>query len=63
MDFLRDLINKKELFAFLTSKLREFYWPHGKEVFVTSRETVSSVGKGNHGEADTRIVVHILHAQ
>ena len=68
MDFLRDLINKKELFAFLTSKVREFRWPHGKEVFVTSEETVPSVGfiigmgNCNPEEADTRIVVHILHA-
>ena len=65
MDFLRDPINKKELFAFLTSKVKEFHWPHGKEIFVTSGETVSSsigMGNCNHEEADTRIVVHILHA-
>ena len=29
MDFLRDPINKKEMFAFLTSKVKEFHWPHG----------------------------------
>ena len=28
MDFLGDSVNKKELFAFLTSKVAQFSWPH-----------------------------------
>ena len=69
MDFLRDSKNKKELFAFITSKVAEFTFQPGKAVYITSGESVVSVGSGNpgmlecnHEEADTRIVVHIVHA-
>ena len=69
MDFLRDSENKKELFAFITSKVAEFTFQPGKAVYITSGEYVVSVGSGNpgmlecnHEEADTRIVVHIVHA-
>ena len=68
MDFLRDSMNKKELFAFLSSKVVEFNWPPDKAVYVTSGKAVSSIGSTipmqncNHEEADTRIVVHIVHA-
>ena len=68
MDFLRDSVNKKELFAFLTSKVAQFRWPPAKAVYVTSGQAVVCIGDSipmqncNHEEADTRIVVHVLHA-
>ncbi|KAK3889183.1 hypothetical protein Pcinc_006755 [Petrolisthes cinctipes] len=68
MDFLRDPTNKEELFSFLTVKIRESNWPPAKTIYVTSGETVETIGAGtrmqncNHEEADTRIVVHAMHA-
>ena len=66
MDFLRDPENKKELFAFITSKVTKFKFQPGKAVYITSGESVLSVGLGmpecNHEEADTRIVVHCITA-
>lgn len=35
MQFLRDPANKSELFAFLTSKVAEFKWPHDRCVNIT----------------------------
>ena len=68
-DFLRDATNKKELFTFLTSKVAKSTFPPNKAVYVTSGESVVSVGQTNsmmpdcnHEEADTRVVVHVLHA-
>ena len=67
-DFLRDSVNKKELFAFLTSKVAQFSWPPAKAVYVTSGQAVVCIGDSipmqncNHEAADTRIVVHVLHA-
>jgi len=68
MDFLRDSMNKKELLAFLSSKVVEFNWPPEKAIYVTSEKDVASIGSTipmqncNHEEADTRTVVHIVHA-
>ena len=68
MNFLRDSMNKKELFACLSSKVAEFNSPPEKAVHVTSEKAVASIGSGilmpncNHEEADTWIVVHITHA-
>ena len=68
MDFLRDPLNKKELFAFLTSKVEELKLPPAKAAYVTSGQAVVSIGAStpmkncNHEEADTRVVVHIVHA-
>ena len=66
MDFLRDPNNKMELFAFLTLKVTQFVFPLNKAVHITSGDSVESTGPNmldcNHEEADTRIVVHILHA-
>ena len=65
MDFLRDPLNKKELFAFLTSKVEELKLPPAKAAYVTSGQAVVSIGAStpmkncNHEEADTRVVVHI----
>lgn len=68
MDFLRDPVNKEELFTFLTLKTEEFSWPPDKAFCVTSGRAVSSFGSSsimdccNHEEADTRMVVHVQHA-
>ena len=69
LGFLRDPEDKKELFSFLTGKVAQFRHPEGTSLHITSGESVLSLrsslqmGKCNHEEADTRIVVHILHAQ
>ena len=63
MDFLRDSMNKKEL-----SKVGQFSSLPANAVFVTSGQAVVSIGENipvqncNHEKADTRIVVHVLHA-
>ena len=68
MDFLRDSVNKKELFAFLTSKVARLSWPPAKAVYVTSGQVVVCIGDSipmqncYHEEADTRSMVHVLHA-
>lgn len=68
IDFLHDPSNKKKLFAFLTLKIYELTFPLTKAVYATLGETVMSVGNNtptmpsyNHEEADTRLVVQILH--
>lgn len=67
-DFLCDSVNKKELFQLLTSKVDSFDWEEGKEVYVTSGKSVLAHGVGtdmtdcNHEEADTRMIIHLLHA-
>ena len=68
-DFLCDPRNKKELFSFLTSKVAKSTFPPSKVVYVTSDESVVSVGQTNsvmpdcnHEETDTRIVVYVSHA-
>jgi len=43
-DFLRGPINKKELFSFLTSKVVKYTFPPNKAGYVTSGESVVSVG-------------------
>jgi hypothetical protein len=54
--------------AALTSKVEDFACPPGKSIFITSGESVIAIGSNssmqncNHEEADTRVVVHILHA-
>ena len=69
MDFLRDPENKKELLAFIASRVAELTIQLGKAVYITSGRDVMTVGSGypnmleySHEEADTRIVVHIVHA-
>ena len=68
MDFLRNPLNKTELFTFLSRKVERFNFTPGKVVFVTSGQSVLSVGVNNsmdvcnHEKADTRIVVHLVHA-
>ncbi|CAB3996630.1 Hypothetical predicted protein [Paramuricea clavata] len=61
IQFLCDSANKQELFAFLTSKVAAYTWPETKTVYRTS-DSNRSMPECNHEEADTRIVVHVLHA-
>jgi len=57
---------RKELFAIITFKVAKFKFQSGKAVYITAGESVLSAGPDmpecNHEEADTRIVVHVLHA-
>ncbi|CAB4016123.1 Hypothetical predicted protein, partial [Paramuricea clavata] len=59
---------RKELFGFLTTKVEQFNCPASTAMYVTSGQSVLSISSGspmhscNHKEADTRVVVHILHA-
>jgi hypothetical protein len=68
IDFLRDPENKKELFGILASKVAKFVFEPGRAVYMTSAESVKHIGTDsslsdcNHAEAETRSVVHILHA-
>lgn len=68
MDFLRDSRNKEELFQLLTCKVADFACPPEKVLYITARQDVlsknsnSSIPSCNHEEADTRIVVHLMHA-
>ena len=67
-DFLRDPINKKELFEFLTSKVAGCSIPPECSIYITDGEHVTCVGTQidmstcNQEEADIRIVVHVKHA-
>ena len=36
MQFLRDSVNREELFAFLTNKVAEHNWPENKAIYITS---------------------------
>lgn len=68
MDFLRDSSNKEELFDYLTKSVAARNWPEEKEIYIT--QDTSAVHKGfgepmlecTHEEADTRIIIHLLHA-
>ena len=67
MDFFRAPNNKSEFFALLTSKVANIDFPPNKAVHVTSARSVISTTSYammncNHEEADTRIIVHVLHA-
>ncbi|KAL9982987.1 hypothetical protein ACROYT_G005105 [Oculina patagonica] len=59
---------KTELFDFLTTKVATYTFPQGKSVYITAGESVVAVPSTNpmpncnHEEADTIIVVHVLHA-
>ncbi|KAK1893790.1 putative pseudouridine transporter, partial [Dissostichus eleginoides] len=67
-DFLRDPMNKQELFTFLSSKIASIAWPVGKQVFITSdvrvvgTDTTHFMLPCNHEEADTRIMIHLHDA-
>ena len=65
IDFLRNSENKKELFLFLSSQVRDqgitkaFYMTEGEGVVSTVGDMFPTC---DHEEADTRVVVHALHA-
>ena len=67
-EFLTNIDNKKELFSFLSQKIREGHFPGDKDVYITAGHEVHHVGNSsamdecNHEEADTRVLVHLLHA-
>jgi hypothetical protein len=67
-DFLRDPLNKSELFDFLSKCVGNCDWPQDKEIYITSGSSVLHRGSGesmsecSQEEADTRIMVHIKHA-
>lgn len=67
-DFLLDVSNKDELFSFLTQKVANGKWPAEKGIYITNGISVVSRGASQlmsnctHEEADSRIVVHIVHA-
>ena len=44
MNSLCDQMNKKELFAFLKSRIELFNWPSSKSVYVRSGQAVSACG-------------------
>ena len=66
--FLANVDNKKELFAFLSKKTTQEQFPDNKDVYITAGDQVHHAGNDppmdqcNHEEADTRVVVHLLHA-
>ena len=68
--FLASIENKNELFSFLSKKVTEEHIQDNKTVYITNNDQVHHVGNGNsspmsksnHEEADTRVLVHLLHA-
>ena len=68
LNFLRDPNNKTKLFAFLTKVASEKLSLEGKEIYITSDESVvslcpsTSMPDCTHEEADTRIMVHVIDA-
>ena len=70
VDFLENYLNKHELFQYLTQYLTNIQMPDGKQLFVTSTDTVlpnpdngvALLALCSHKEADTRILVHVADA-
>ena len=67
--FLKNDDNKKELFSYLlSSKITGEHFPDDKDVYITAGDQVNHVGNSppmdqcNHEEADTRVLVHLLHS-
>lgn len=67
--FLANEDNKTELFSFLSTALvTNGQFPDDKDVYITADDCVHHVGNSppmdrcNHEEADTRVLVHLLHA-
>ena len=67
-DFLNDSKNKQEFYDYLTLQIDHTDWPQDKELYVTFNESVITKGSArpmencSHEEADSRIIVHLLHA-
>ena len=68
IDFLRNSVNKQQLFQFLSHKLQSVECVGGKHIFTTVGTSVASAGAShhmqecNHEEADTRILIHLQDA-
>lgn len=66
-DFLRDHKNKEELFHYLSDEVNKAEWQDNKGIYITKDTSVIVKGNGSrmfectHEEADTRVVVHLLH--
>ena len=63
-DFLRDSTNKVELFKYLSGEVMQRFHSGG-DIYITmsNGSTVGHVGPVcNQEEADTRIILHIIHA-
>lgn len=66
--FLSNAENKKELFAYLSTETTELNIQENKVVYITHGDQVLNIGTGsqmgkcNHEEADSRVIVHLLHA-
>ena len=64
-DFLHDLTNKPELFAFLSNQIAIVDYPENKEIIITSGATTILRGSDrsmvpcDHEEADTRLLIHL----
>ena len=67
-EFLRDSKNKTELFKYLSEEVRGMHVLESKVVYATYGAGVINVGEGPpmtdclHEEADTRVIVHLVHA-
>ena len=67
-EFLRDSQNKIELFKFLSEQVRGMHIRGSKAVYAACGTGVIKVRDGaamtdcTHEEADTRVIVHLLHA-
>lgn len=68
-NFMRESINKKRLFEFLSNSIMDLNVPANKQLIATlnetvicvpERENVSCLSPCLHEEADTRIFVHML---
>ena len=66
--FLRDSTNKDELFNYLSEEVDHVQWDCSREIYITKGSLVIAKGGGKpmfdctHEEADTRVIVHLLHA-
>ena len=66
--FLKNANNKKELFTYLSSTLSTGQLPDQKELYITKDDCVKHMTEEtpmeqcNHEEANTFILVHLLHA-
>ena len=68
VSFLRDSMNKEELFTLFSEAVATCDYQEGKEVNITAGQRVFVRGSGtemqvtNHEEADTRICLHVQDA-
>ena len=66
--FLKNSRNKEDLFDFLSRGIDCMDRPPSKQVFITfndltlSKGTVKEIGRCDHEESDSRVMVHICHA-